>query len=173
MLTPILEWDSKAFSFMMDYAKKQSVPAVIPNEGDTLRFGGATVTILHCWPEGIDCGRTNGASIVLRIDYGNTSFLFTGDAEDLSEYMMIDAGVDLRADVLKVAHHGSRYSSTEEFLNAVSPAYAIISCGKNNQYDHPHAETLERLEAVGAMILRTDELGTIILKSDGESVSGV
>ena len=170
LLTPVLEWDSKAFSFMLKYAKKQDTPIVVPNEGDTLQLGGATVTILHCWPEAINMQRTNDTSIVLRVDYGDTSFLFTADAEDWSEYMMIDAGVNLKADVLKVAHHGSRYSSTQEFLNVVQPGYAVISVGKDNSYSHPHEEVLARLQKVGANVLRTDEMGTIIMKSDGNSI---
>lgn len=170
VLTPVLKWDSRAFNNMLKYAAKQGTPVVVPNEGDTWQLGGATVTILHCWPEAIDAGRTNDSSIVLRIDYGQTSFLFTGDAEDWSEYMMIDAGVDLKADVLKVAHHGSRFSSTMEFLHEVNPQYAVISVGKNNTYGHPHEELLERLKEIGAKVLRTDELGTIVMKSDGETI---
>ena len=124
-----------------------------------------------CWPEAIDAGRINDASIVLRIDYGQTSFLFTGDAEDWSEYMMIDAGVNLKADVLKVAHHGSRFSSTMEFLNAVQPEYAVISVGKDNSYGHPHPDVLGRLAKIGAKVLRTDELGMIVIRSDGNTIS--
>lgn len=107
LLTPVLEWDSKAFSSMMVYANTQGTPVVVPRKGDTLQLGGATVTVLHCWPEAIDMGRTNDSSIVVRIDYGATSFILTGDAEDWSEYMMIDSCMDLKADVLRVAHHGS------------------------------------------------------------------
>ena len=165
--TPVLKWDSRSFNNMLKYAAKQNTPVVVPNEGDTWKLGGADVTILHCWPEAIDAGRTNDSSIVLRVDYGQTSFLFTGDAEDWSEYMMIDAGVNLKTDVLKVAHHGSRFSSTMEFLNEVRPQYAVISVGKDNTYGHPHPELLERIEKIGAKVLRTDELGTIVIKSDG------
>lgn len=171
ILTPVLEWDSRAFNNMLKYAAKQDTPIIVPNEGDTLQLGGATVIILHCWPEAVDAGRTNDSSIVLRIDCGQTSFLFTGDAEDWSEYMMIDAGVNLKADILKVAHHGSKYSSTQEFLNIVQPEYAIISVAKGNTYDHPHEETLERLGNVNAKVLRTDELGTIVIKSDGYNIT--
>ena len=171
ILTPVLEWDSKAFSNMLKYAAKQGTLIVVPNEGDTLQLGGATVTILHCWPEAIEQGRANDSSIVLRIDYGNTSFLFTGDAEDWSEYMMIDAGVNLKADVLKIAHHGSAFSSTMEFLNNVQPKFAVISVGKNNTYGHPTEEVLKRLRDIGALVLRTDELGTIVLRSDGNSIA--
>ena len=129
------------------------------------------MTILHCWPEAIEYGRTNDSSIVTRIDYGNTSFIITGDAEDWSEYMMIDAGINLKADVLRVAHHGSNTASTMEFLKAVQPKYAVISVGKDNGYGHPHQEVLERLESIGSTILRTDELGTIVFQSDGESLT--
>lgn len=170
ILTPVLEWDSKAFSSMLAYAGRQGTPLSVPCEEDTLHLGGAKVTILHCWPEAVDFGRTNDASIVLRIDYGKTSFLFTGDAEDWSEYMMLDACANLDADVLKVSHHGSRTASTAEFLRAVSPAYAVISVGENS-YGHPSDEVLARLAAVGAKIFRTDKAGTVVMISDGKTVS--
>ena len=173
VLSPVLEWDSKAFRSMMDYAARQGTPVEVPREGDTLRLGGAAVTVLHCWPEAIGYGRTNDASIVLRIDYGTTSFLFTGDAEDWSEYMMIDAGVSLKADVLKVSHHGSYTASTMEFLKKVNPEYAVISVGKDNAYGHPHQSVLKNLKALNCKVLRTDEIGTVILESDGTSVRKV
>ena len=171
ILTPVTEWNSKAFKSMLEYAELQGAPLSVPQEGETLELGGATITILHCWPEAVQQSRANDCSIVLRIDYGSTSFLFTGDAEDWSEYMMIDAGVDLKADVLKVSHHGSGTASTEEFLRAVQPEYAVISVGKNNEYGHPHKNVLDRLTTTGAKILRTDKLGTIIIGSDGESIT--
>ena len=171
ILTPVLEWDSKAFNAMLKYAEAQGTPLSVPQEGDTLRLGGATVTILHCWPEALDYGRTNDSSIVTRIDYGETSFIITGDAEDWSEYMMIDAGYDLKADVLRVSHHGSSTGSTMEFLQAVQPEYAVISVGKDNGYGHPHKEVLERLDEIGAKVLRTDELGTIVFQSDGNTLT--
>ena len=171
VLTPVLEWDSKAFNSMVKYAEKQGAPLSVPQEGDTLHLGGATVTILHCWPEAIDYGRTNDSSIVVRIDYKQTSFIITGDAEDWSEYMMIDSGMNLKADVLRVAHHGSSTASTMEFLQSVQPKYAVISVGKDNGYGHPHQEVLERLNEVGSRILRTDELGTIVMNSDGENIT--
>lgn len=170
ILTPTLKWDSKAFNSMLKYAEMQGSSLAIPDEGDTLSLGSATVTILHCWPEAIDLGRTNDASIVLRIDYGNTSFLFTGDAEDWSEYMMIDADINLNVDVLKVGHHGSYTASTMEFLEATSPEYAVISAGKGNSYGHPHQEVLENLNSVNSIVLRTDQLGTIVMESDGSSI---
>ena len=168
VLTPVLQWDSKAFSSMVKYAQAQGTPLAVPREGDVLRLGGATVTILHCWPEAVDLGRTNDASIVVRIDYGKVSFLIAGDVEDWSEYMMIDSGKPLKADVLRVAHHGSVTSSTAQFLKEVQPKYAVISVGKDNEYGHPHREVLDRLMKAGSTVLRTDEDGTIRMSSDGE-----
>ena len=168
LLSPVRKWDSKAFEYMLKYAAKQGTPLAVPADGDTLRLGSAVVTVLHCWPEAVGEGRTNDASIVLRIDYGKTSFLFTGDAEDWSEYMMLDAGANLKADVLKVSHHGSGTASTKPFLEAVQPSWAVISVGKSNEYGHPHRQVLERLEKIGAKTLRTDELGTIAFRSDGD-----
>ena len=166
LYTPVLEYDSKAFSAMMTYADFQGTYVDVPMEGDTFPLGSATVTVLHCWPE---AWQNNDMSIVLRVAYGSNSFIFTGDAESMSEYMMVDSGLPLNADVLKVAHHGSRYSSTQEFIDAVSPTYAVISCGKDNGYGHPHSQTLERLAE--SVILRTDMYGTIILRSDGTTIS--
>ena len=178
ILTPVLDWDSKAFRRMMEYADLSGAQVEVPSEGEYFPLGGATVTVLHCWPEAMSLtepdgkrySRTNDTSIVVRIDYGDTSFIVTGDAEDYSEYMMIDSGMDLKADVLRVGHHGSRYSTTGEFLRAVQPAYAVISVARDNSYGHPHPETLERLEKAGARVLRTDELGTVVMASDGKKV---
>lgn len=110
----------------------------------------------------------NNYSAVLKITYGNYSFLFTGDAEDISENeMLLNDSSALASDVLKVGHHGSDSSSTAEFLSAVQPEYAVISCGKGNSYGHPHSETLDRLNAIGTQIYRTDKQGTITVICDG------
>ena len=166
--SPVEQWDSISWGNMAKYAEAQGTPIVVPNEGDTFSLGAASVTILHCWPE---AWAENDMSIVLRVEYGSSSFLFTGDAEEMSEYMMMEAGVPLYADVLKVAHHGSRWSTTSEFVEAVHPTWAVISCGAGNAYGHPHEEVLHALE--GAKILRTDELGTISFHSDGTVLSVV
>lgn len=171
LLTPVLEWESEAFKDMMKYAEEQGTVVDVPYQYDTLKLGDATITILLCWPDAIQYGRTNDSSIILRIDYGNTSFLFTGDAEEWTEEMLLQDNVPLKADVLKVAHHGSPYSSSPEFLQAVAPQYGVISVGKGNKYGHPSEKVLENLRNVGAIILRTDKLGTIIIRSDGETLS--
>ncbi len=113
---------------------------------------------------------TNDYSIVLKIVYKNTSFLLTGDAEAISEAEMLKRGFNLKADVLKVGHHGSSNSTTEAFLKAVSPQHAIIPVGKDNSYGHPAVDTLQRLAAINSAVYRTDEAGTIIVTSDGNIV---
>lgn len=112
----------------------------------------------------------NNYSAVLKITYGDDAFLFTGDAENIAEADMMDLySNELDCDVLKVGHHGSDSSSSEEFLNAATPQYAVISCGNHNSYGHPHKETLNRLESMGTKVYRTDKQGTITFISDGQN----
>ena len=118
-----------------------------------------------------DYENINDMSIVAKVVYGDTSFMFTGDIEWDAEHDLIDADADLSADVLKVPHHGSDTSSSYVFLRAVMPSYAVISVGKGNAYGHPVEDTLSRLKDVGAEVIRTDELGTIICDSDGHSIT--
>lgn len=113
----------------------------------------------------------NNHSVVVRLDYKNNSFLFTGDAEKESESKMVSRGYSLKTDVLKVGHHGSDTSTTESFLSAVGPKYAVISCGVQNQYDHPNDETLNKLNTKNIEIFRTDLDGTIVASSDGENIT--
>ncbi|QGP93621.1 Metallo-beta-lactamase superfamily protein [Neomoorella glycerini] len=113
----------------------------------------------------------NDYSAVLHLTYGQTAFLFTGDAGTTVEEEMLAGGKPLKADVLKVAHHGSRYSTSTAFLKAVAPWYAVISVGKGNDYSHPHAQTLQRLQKAGVKIYRTDRDGTITALSDGQKVT--
>lgn len=113
---------------------------------------------------------SNDGSIVGKLEYGSTTILFTGDTTKATEnYVLKIASSSLDADILKVAHHGSRTSSREEFVKAVSPDVAVISLGKDNSYGHPHRETIETFKKENIKILRTDELGTIIIQSDGKS----
>ncbi len=110
----------------------------------------------------------NNYSAVVRISYGSNSFLFTGDAEALVENEMLDECYSqLDCDVLKIGHHGSNTSSTLSFLDAVSPTYAVISCGEGNSYGHPHDEVLMRLADVGASVYETDIDGTVTISCDG------
>src|SRR3989338_11171414 len=114
---------------------------------------------------------TNDASIVAKLVYGNTSFLFPGDSpKKIEGYLVSIDKENLDVDVLKAGHHGSKTSSSESFIGYASPEYAIISAGKNNRYGHPHQEVMDILEKFGVKTLRTDLLGSIIMKSDGESI---
>ncbi|MGN0477928.1 MAG: ComEC/Rec2 family competence protein [Hominenteromicrobium sp.] len=111
----------------------------------------------------------NDYSAVIRFTYGGVSFMLTGDAEAPVEQNLLDSGAELSAQVLKCGHHGSSSSSTTAFLRAVNPGAAVISCGADNKYGHPHRETLESLETLGCAVLRTDELGTVAVTTDGEA----
>jgi len=112
----------------------------------------------------------NNYSAVLKITFGKVSFLLTGDAEDVSEAEMLKNGQDLQATVLKVGHHGSTSSTTSTFLKAVSPKYAVISVGVDNDYGHPAQVTLNKLANAGVQVYRTDQDGTVVATSDGETV---
>lgn len=113
----------------------------------------------------------NDYSIVVKLTFGKRRFLFMGDAEKTSENELLDRTKTLGSDVLKVGHHGSNSSSTAAFLKVVEPKYAIISCGLDNSYGHPHKEVLSRLERIGATVYRTDLNGTILLRCDGNALS--
>lgn len=112
----------------------------------------------------------NDYSVTVRLDYGNISWLFTGDLSKPGETALLENGMDIDVTALKVGHHGSTHSSSNEFLKAVTPKLCVISCGKDNSYGHPHDKALKRLSAFTDTILRTDELGTIAVYSDGEKL---
>lgn len=112
----------------------------------------------------------NDYSVVIRLTYGSTSYLFTGDAEKKSETDILSLGEELDSDLLKVGHHGSSTSTSEDFLAEVSPKYCVIQCGVGNSYGHPHAETIEKIGNIGAKWYSTDRDGDIVVYSDGDSV---
>ena len=144
-----------------------SVSTAVP--GTVYPLGDASFTVLG--PVGTYEDNLNNASILLRFCYGETSFLFTGDAEaDAEAAALLRDSAALNADVLKVGHHGSFTSSSELFLAAVTPDVAVISCGAQNEYGHPHAEILDRLQKHTDHIFRTDTLGSIRIYSDGTSL---
>lgn len=119
---------------------------------------------------GISGVGTNDGSIVGRLFYGDTSIMFTGDStQNVEQYLVSLDGKNLKSDVLKVGHHGSRTSTSEEFTGFVSPEYAVISDGKGNSYGHPHQETLDTLAKFDVKVFRTDLSGTVVMKSDGKS----
>jgi len=132
--------------------------------------GGAVIEIL--FPDmDVETLESNTSSIIVRLSYGETSFLFTGDSpKSIEEYLVLIEGEHLKTDVLKVGHHGSRTSTSELFLDEVAPAYAVISAGKDNQYGHPHVEVTDMLFNHGVETLSTAEQGTIVLTSDGKEL---
>jgi len=138
-----------------------------PKVGQVFTLGKATITVLGPVKEYDDI---NNLSIVLMVQHGDNRFLLTGDMERVAENDLIESGADLKADVLKVGHHGSESSTGYRFLREVMPTYAVISCGKDNSYGHPHEDPLSRLRDAEVMVLRTDESSTIIARSDGKDI---
>lgn len=135
-------------------------------------LGRAVIEVLAPCPRFDDGYGPNDNSFVLRVRHGRRSFLFTGDVEQAAEGALLRRAAALRSDVLKVAHHGSRTSSTEPFLRAVAPWLAVISAGRGNRFGHPHADVVARLARVARHTLRTDVVGGIELLSDGETLRG-
>lgn len=139
--------------------------------GDVFPFGRLLLSVLGP----TDGGTGNNGSLVIRVDLGETSFLFTGDAETKEEMAILASELagELDCDVLKVGHHGSSTSTSEDWLAAVTPNFAVISCGEGNSYGHPSRKTLDKLEEDGIGYARTDLEGTIILCSDGLLITRV
>lgn len=161
---PVNDYDSAAFENFKARADANG-GIVIPEVGDSFSLGSADVDIL-----GVNATEdTNNTSIILMVEYGDTSFLFTGDAEREAEEAVLDQ--DLSADVLKVGHHGSETSTSYVFLNEVLPDYAIISVGAGNSYGHPDDAVLSRLRDADVQVFRTDMQGDIVITSDGENIT--
>lgn len=166
VLCSTTEYDSKAFANFKKYAEERGGGIQIPSVGDTYPLGAAQVQIL-----GVNSSADgNNTSIVLKIWYGETSFLFTGDLEREGESVLLDSGYDLSATVLKVGHHGSDDATSYPFLREIIPSYAVISVGEGNDYGHPHDGALSRLQDAGATVFRTDLHGDIFCVSDGKTV---
>ena len=165
---PVKSYDTEAFADFLKYLNKQGKEITIPDEGMKFMLGNAKCTILGLDSE---ADNPNNTSIVLKIEYGKTAFLFSGDAERSVENDILDKGYDVSCTVLKVPHHGSETSSSYRWLNAAMPEYAVISVGKDNMYGHPCEETLSRLRDAEVTVYRTDIQGDIICKSDGRKVT--
>ena len=142
---------------------------VQPRPGDSFQLGDATIDVIG--PLNLKYEDANDLSLVLMVTYGNTRFLLTGDMEELAEKELVEAGVDLKADVLKVGHHGSSSSTSYRFLREVAPTYGVISLAAFNEYGHPHRDPLSRLMDADVTIYRTDKMYDIVAFSDGETVS--
>ena len=156
--------DSKLYTSFISAVEEEGLDIQYPAVGTQFRMGDAVITILS--PKEIT-GDSNSNSVAIKLSYGESDFIFTGDADYKSEREMIASGLDLDCEVLSVAHHGSASGTSEKFVAATTPEYAVISCGKDNGYGHPHKETMQTLHDYEVEILRNDESGTIVAETDG------
>lgn len=170
IILPEFEKDTKTYRDVIDTIKNKNYKITRPKAGQSYSLGQAQFTIIS--PVSDDYGDdANNYSVGIRLVFGDTSFLLAGDAEEEAEKDMLESGQELKADVYKASHHGSKSSNTEEFMEAVRPEYAVISCGEDNSYGHPHAQTLNTFRSMGIKVFRTDEQGAIIIKSDGKELT--
>jgi beta-lactamase superfamily II metal-dependent hydrolase len=169
---PDVTTDTATFEKMVDALTEQSVNVEAPQPGDTFSFGSCTALVVG--PVNPTDEDMNASSLVVQVTCGENTFLFTGDctAEEEADILAwaSKSGVSLDSDVLKVAHHGSSTSSSQEFLDAVSPSFAVISCGVDNSYGHPHQEVMDRLAGLSLQLYRTDTMGTITAHCDGTTI---
>ena len=161
---------AQSYEKLLSTLSEQAIPAAYLFAGDTLPLGDAVVTVLSP-ARGTTWENLNNYSLVLRVTYGNTAFLLMGDAEAEVEETLLAAKTELAADVLVVGHHGSATSSSENFLKAVAPRYAILSVGEDNSYNLPNTGVLTRLKEQGTALYRTDLQGTVTVTSDGENLT--
>lgn len=166
---PDADSDTKTYEKLLETVDAKKIPLHVAAAGKTV-LSNESLSIDVIAPCSAEYDDLNDYSAVISLTYGKTRFIFTGDAEALSEAEILKSGVSLSADVLKLGHHGSSTSSSEAFVKAVDPKWGIISCGEGNSYGHPHRETLALAEKLGIELLRTDLLGTIVMTSDGTAV---
>lgn len=162
---PDLITTTKTFEDVLDALSEKQIAFETLTIDQEFSFSDTKITTLYVNNE---AKNLNDSSIVLRLKHGTNTFLFTGDASTKVEKQLLNKNI--ASDVLKVGHHGSRYSTSKEFLNKVNPQYAIISVGINNTYKHPHDETLKKLNDKKIIIYRTDQEGTIVAESNGNII---
>lgn len=165
---PVVSYDTKAFGNFVKALDKYGIFITVPSRGDKFTLGSAECTI---WAVNTDSSDPNNSSIVLRIVYGETSFVFAADAEREVEQSIINWCDDLRSTVLKVGHHGSDTSTSYVWLREIMPQFAVISVGKDNSHGHPTEDVLSRLRDAEVTTFRTDLQGDIICASDGNTVT--
>lgn len=156
---------TKTFEDVLDAIDNKNKTYTVPKIDSTFNLGDATFKVIYT---GTDTSDLNNTSIVLKMTYKNVSFLFTGDTTSKNEQKILNK--DIKSTVLKVGHHGSKYSTSNAFLDKVDPKYAIIEVGQNNIYKHPSEETLAKLNKRNIITYRTDESGSIIAKTDGNNI---
>ena len=159
---------TKTFEDMLDALERKNLKYIVPKVNDKLSLNNSNIDVIYV---GSDESDINDSSIVLKLNYFSNSFLFTGDLGSNKEKEILNSGANIKADVLKVGHHGSSYSTASLFLDKVNPSFAAISVGKNNIYKHPASSTLEKLNKKGIKVYRTDLDGTILFESNGKDIS--
>lgn len=168
-ILPNTTYDTKTYKSVLEGIAEQNTETIWAEVGNTYTLGNTSFMIIA--PAKDDYTDPNDWSVGIKLVCGESSFVMVGDAEAGAEKDILATGVDVEADVLKCGHHGSSTSTCKEFLKAVNPTYAIISCGVDNKYGHPHVEVVARLEDDDVIYYRTDELGTIIASTDGKNIT--
>lgn len=168
IINPGYSKDSQTYKDFVKKRKSTNAKIIVPNIHDEFYVDDLKIKVVG--PTSYDMSEENDRSIVLKLTYGNTSFLFPGDAAKQSESSMIYTGENLKSDVLMLGHHGSKYSTNDFFLDEVNPKIAIISVGENNRYNHPSKAVLSKLKSRNIQVFRTDKDGDIILESDGKNI---
>ena len=162
---------SSAYGRLRERLRRRDIPVIAARRGQRIDLGGgARIEVVHpaAYPVSGARSETNNNSVVLRVVYGRSAVLLTGDAEQEAEADLLASGHTISADLLKIGHHGSRWSTSESFLDRVRPSLAVISCGRENLYNHPHPEVLERLARRGVRVFRTDRQGAVTVETDGD-----
>lgn len=160
---------TKTFENLVLAMQSKNLKFTKPTPGKSFNLGDAKCTILA--PNSTEYSNENNYSIVLKVQYGDVSFILTGDAEEGSEKEILSQGFNLEATVLKLGHHGSETSTSEAFLSEINPKYAVVSVGIDNKYDHPKISTMDKLKARSIPVYRTDESGTIVAITDGSDIT--
>lgn len=157
---------TKTFEDVLDALENKRITFQTPELDGTFHFAESKFEVIYIEKNAKDL---NDSSLILKMTYGNNTFLFMGDATSKVEPKIIEK--EIKSDVLKIGHHGSKYSSSQALLDKVSPQYAIISVGADNNYHHPHQNTMKKLDAMAIKTYRTDRDGTIILTTDGTNIT--
>ena len=160
---------TKYYLNFLNAIENKKLKITYPKVGDTIKLGDANVTFLS--PSKTKYEDINNYSIATKVSFGNFAIVSTGDCEKDAEEEILQSGININAQIYKAGHHGSSSSSSEEFVKAINPKYALISVGKDNSYGHPHKKTIKLFNKMNISIKRTDELGTVIITTDGNDIN--
>lgn len=168
IIMPKVSSNSSTFINLAKSIKANDVNVIESQVGENYNFGDCSFMIIAPYTYSSD--EMNDNSVGIKLTHGNDKCIFMGDSGSNVEKQILDKGIDIKADLFKVSHHGSKTSNSLEFLKAMSPKYAVISCAKNNEYNHPHKPILDRLKELNVDVYRTDESGNIVFQSTGNGL---